>query len=91
MSIAKQFQIKTAAKADAPKTPAMVKPKPVAPPTKTETIVQSTKGKGGRPKTGSAKEQVSLRLDPRVLAHYRASGEGWQSRLNADLVRLCGL
>jgi uncharacterized protein (DUF4415 family) len=48
-------------------------------------------GKRGRPKTGSAKELITLRLDPRVLAKYRGSGEGWQSRLNADLMRLCGL
>jgi uncharacterized protein (DUF4415 family) len=28
---------------------------------------------------------VSLRLDPEVLAHFRRSGRGWQSRINAVL------
>jgi uncharacterized protein (DUF4415 family) len=28
---------------------------------------------------------VSLRLDPDVLAHFRRSGRGWQSRINAAL------
>ena len=31
------------------------------------------------------KEPVSLRLDPDVLAHFRRSGRGWQSRINAVL------
>lgn len=42
----------------------------------------------GRPPIGAvAKQQVTLRLDADVLAAYRASGRGWQSRLNADLRR----
>jgi uncharacterized protein (DUF4415 family) len=28
---------------------------------------------------------VSLRLDPDVLEHFRATGPGWQSRINAAL------
>jgi uncharacterized protein (DUF4415 family) len=39
----------------------------------------------GRPKKASAKKAVSLRLDPDVLEHFRASGPGWQSRINAVL------
>lgn len=39
----------------------------------------------GRPKSDSPKEAVSIRLDPDVLAHYRATGPGWQSRINEDL------
>jgi len=42
----------------------------------------------GRP-TGSikadAKVQVSLRIDPDVLAAFKAGGTGWQSRMNAAL------
>jgi uncharacterized protein (DUF4415 family) len=41
--------------------------------------------KRGRPKLASAKKPVSLRLDPDVLAHFRRSGRGWQSRINAVL------
>jgi uncharacterized protein (DUF4415 family) len=42
----------------------------------------------GRPPLGAtAKSSVTLRLDADVLSAYRATGEGWQSRINADLRR----
>lgn len=31
------------------------------------------------------KQQVTLRLDPDVLAKFRATGPGWQARINAAL------
>ena len=36
----------------------------------------------GRPKAAAAKEQISVRLDPDVLAALRAAGPGWQSQIN---------
>ncbi len=39
----------------------------------------------GRPKSATPKQAVSLRLDADVVAHYRATGPGWQSRINAAL------
>ena len=39
----------------------------------------------GRPPSPAPKRPVSLRLDPDVLAHFRRSGRGWQSRINAVL------
>jgi len=40
----------------------------------------------GRPPLGDhPKSSVTLRLDADVLASYRATGAGWQTRLNADL------
>lgn len=39
----------------------------------------------GRPKAAAPKEAISLRLDPDILAHFRAAGPGWQSRINAAL------
>ena len=40
----------------------------------------------GRPPLGdTVKNSVTLRLDADVLASYRATGAGWQTRLNADL------
>lgn len=39
----------------------------------------------GRPKSDAAKESISLRLDPDVLAFFRATGPGWQTRINAAL------
>jgi len=44
----------------------------------------------GRP-PGSAKRQVSLRLDQVVIDHFRAGGPGWQSRLNEALRKVAGL
>ena len=39
----------------------------------------------GRPPSPSPKQSTSLRLDADVLAFYRRSGRGWQSRINAAL------
>jgi uncharacterized protein (DUF4415 family) len=39
----------------------------------------------GRPKKAAPKKTVNIRLDPDVLAHFRATGPGWQSRINAAL------
>ena len=39
----------------------------------------------GRPKSTSTKEPVKLRLDADVLAALRASGDGWQTRINETL------
>ncbi|MEY4265943.1 MAG: hypothetical protein RIS90_478 [Pseudomonadota bacterium] len=39
----------------------------------------------GRPKATQHKEPVTLRVDPEVLAAWRASGKGWQTRAAAAL------
>jgi uncharacterized protein (DUF4415 family) len=39
----------------------------------------------GRPKSHAAPEQISVRLDPEVLAKLREAGPGWQSQINALL------
>lgn len=39
----------------------------------------------GRPKMERPKEAVKLRLSPDVLDHFRASGAGWQTRINETL------
>ena len=41
----------------------------------------------GRPKLDAPKETIAIRLDQDVLAHLRASGPGWQSRVNQMLRR----
>ncbi len=45
----------------------------------------------GRPKKAAPKEAVNIRLDPEVLAHFRATGPGWQSRINEALRKAAGL
>lgn len=39
----------------------------------------------GRPAAVVVRPMVSMRLDPDVVAHLRASGKGWQTRVNALL------
>ena len=39
----------------------------------------------GRPPTGRAKAQVTIRLDQDVLAGLRARGQGWQTIANSAL------
>jgi uncharacterized protein (DUF4415 family) len=39
----------------------------------------------GRPKAATTKEPVKLRLDADVLAVLRATGDGWQTRINETL------
>jgi len=39
----------------------------------------------GRPKSASAKQLVSVRYSPEVLAYFKATGEGWQSRMDGVL------
>ena len=42
--------------------------------------------KRGRPPVGDEpKQQVTLRLAPKVIRYFKASGEGWQTRLNETL------
>ncbi|HQQ70192.1 MAG TPA: BrnA antitoxin family protein [Alicycliphilus sp.] len=40
----------------------------------------------GRPKAAATKEAVKLRLDADLLAALRATGDGWQTRIN-DMLR----
>src|SRR5437868_2583185 len=40
----------------------------------------------GRPPVGDEpKQQVTLRLAPKVVRYFKESGEGWQTRLNETL------
>jgi uncharacterized protein (DUF4415 family) len=41
----------------------------------------------GRPRSDSPKLLVSIRYSPDVIAHFRSTGAGWQSRMNAVLER----
>ena len=40
---------------------------------------------GGRPPSADPKVPVSLRLDREVVEKFRATGPGWQSRINEAL------
>jgi uncharacterized protein (DUF4415 family) len=52
-----------------------------------ELHVGGVKAPRGRPRSASRKLALKLRLDPDVVAAFRATGPGWQSRMNAALRR----
>jgi uncharacterized protein (DUF4415 family) len=39
----------------------------------------------GRPKAAETKERITIRLSPDVLRSFRATGQGWQTRVDAAL------
>lgn len=39
----------------------------------------------GRPRSAAAKQLVSVRYSPEVLAYFKATGEGWQTRMDGVL------
>ncbi len=49
------------------------------------------KNVGGRPKSPNPKVAVSLRLDQEVVARFKSTGPGWQTRVNNALRDAAGL
>jgi uncharacterized protein (DUF4415 family) len=47
-------------------------------------VVQPAK-RPGRTRSGTAKKLIALRLDRDVIERFRATGPGWQSRINRVL------
>ncbi len=39
----------------------------------------------GRPRSEAPKQQITLRLDKDIVDRFRATGPGWQSRINEAL------
>lgn len=39
----------------------------------------------GRPKAAQTKERITIRLSPEVLEAFRATGAGWQTRIDGAL------
>ncbi|MBM3513271.1 MAG: BrnA antitoxin family protein [Alphaproteobacteria bacterium] len=50
-------------------------------------LIEAAKRARGRPRLASPKQHVSLRLDPMVLAGFKAMGPGWQKQINDTLAR----
>ena len=44
--------------------------------------------KGGRPKSASPRQLISLRLPADVISKWRATGPGWQTRMAERLARV---
>lgn len=45
----------------------------------------------GRPRSENSKQAVSIRLDADVLAWFKQSGSGWQTRMNDALRKVAGI
>ena len=41
--------------------------------------------KRGRPKADKVLKRITIRLEPHVVEQFKASGPGWQTRMNAAL------
>jgi uncharacterized protein (DUF4415 family) len=48
-------------------------------------LAESIRRSRGRPKAEKRLQHVSIRLDPEVVAKFKATGKGWQSRINEVL------
>jgi uncharacterized protein (DUF4415 family) len=44
--------------------------------------------KGRGPNKAPTKKLVSLRLSPEVIEHFKATGDGWQSRIDETLRKI---
>lgn len=44
--------------------------------------------KGGRPRSANPRQLISLRLPADVIARWRATGPGWQTRMAARLSKV---
>jgi uncharacterized protein (DUF4415 family) len=60
--------------------------KDVLPPGLYQAAVKRYRGQRGHQKT-PVKQDIKLRIDPDILASFRATGPGWQSRMNDALRR----
>lgn len=50
-----------------------------------EVVAKMMRRRRGRPPAETTKKQVTLRLDQDVVDHFKASGPGWQTRINDAL------
>ena len=52
-----------------------------------EMLKRATVKKGGRPRSANPRQLISLRLPPEVIAQWKATGPGWQTRMAERLAR----
>jgi uncharacterized protein (DUF4415 family) len=70
------------------KTRRPMRPAPLARP---ELVARQLRRERSRPKAAIIKQQVTLRIDQDVLEKFRATGPGWQSRINKALRKAAGV
>lgn len=54
----------------------------------TEMLARATVRKGGRPRSSNPRQLVTIRLPADVLARWKSSGPGWQTRMADKLSRV---
>ena len=52
-----------------------------------EMLQRATVKKGGRPRTANPRQLISLRLPPEVIARWKETGPGWQTRMAERLAK----
>jgi uncharacterized protein (DUF4415 family) len=50
-------------------------------------LARAVMNKGGRPKLDNPRQLISLRLPAEVIARWRATGPGWQTRMAERLAK----
>jgi uncharacterized protein (DUF4415 family) len=53
-----------------------------------EMLARAVVRKGGRPRSANPRQLISLRLPAEVIARWRATGPGWQTRMAERLARV---
>ncbi len=56
-----------------------------------DAVISAAKVQRGRPKAASTKVSTTIRLSPEVIEYFKASGPGWQSRIDEALRKVAGL
>lgn len=70
---------------DLPKSDDAGAPDPRPPQLRLKPTDAPKRNRGGRPRSADPKVPISIRLDRAVLEKFRATGPGWQSRINKVL------
>ncbi len=52
-----------------------------------EMLKRAVVKKGGRPRSDNPRQLISLRLPPDVIARWKATGPGWQTRMAERLAK----
>lgn len=55
------------------------------------TFAEAIRRQRGRPPVEAPRRQISIRLDPEVIEHFKATGKGWQGKINDALRKAAGL
>ena len=53
-----------------------------------EMLARAVFKKAGRPRSVKPRQMISLRLPPEVIARWKATGPGWQTRMAKRLERM---